>query len=822
MTENLNGKSYSDDYFKALFKNVLIPTCAWQNVQDDLILVNYNIAAEEITNGQIKDFLGSKASDMFMDNPEILGDLHRCATEQVTITKEMENILKTTGEKRHFSVKFAYLPSNLVLVHAEDITERKKTKEKLKFRYELETLILQLSTDFINAPILSLDDTINDTLKKIARFANAVRSSLFVYSDDLTTVTNTHEWCADPQDSQIALLQGIPSETFGYYWQLLQQKQNIVVNRLDDLPLEAMGEREWIKEHGFRSAVFVPMIKETVLYGTIGFYGEIGVEKAWPEDFAALLEVVANILVNALERKRAEIELVELNKNLEQLVEERTRELKESEENFRTAVENSPDFMVFIKVDGTIFDVNRLEKGFTREMVVGQSVFKECFYETEDQCESARKAIRDSIETGETTHYEYSQIAPDGSLSFYETRVSPFGYDNEGKIISFQLATRDITERKNAEQELIESERSLRERVKELQCLYKVSELSEMVETSIIKIINGILDLIPPAFQYPEITCARIMLDEKEYITENFKETDWKISTNFITCGLLVVIEVFYLSNKPFLKEVVDLLIELGERLKGFLERREYKTKLEEQNVELEKISELKSEFLRRASHELKTPLISIKGFANLLLELHRESLDGEAISMLNEIEQGCLRLEDIIRSLIKSSKLESSTLELQASKDDLSFLIRFCVRELQGLADARSHSIAVNIGDKIIAKFNKEQMYEVITNLLSNAIKYTLPNGKIGINTEFKGQEVIVSIKDNGIGFTEEEKKKAFQQFGKIERYGQGLDLEIDGTSLGLHISKKIVELHGGKIWLESEGRNKGSTFYFSLPLVE
>ncbi len=138
------------------------------------------------------------------------------------------------------------------------------------------------------------------------------------------------------------------------------------------------------------------------------------------------------------------------------------QKLKESEEKFRTAVENSPDFMVFIKADGTIFDINRLEKGFTREMVIGQSVFNKSFYETEDQLESAQKAISDTLEPGEITHYEYSQIAPDGSLSFYETRVSPFGYDNEGKIISLQLATRDITERKKAEQKLKESEERLK------------------------------------------------------------------------------------------------------------------------------------------------------------------------------------------------------------------------------------------------------------------------------------------------------------------------------------------------------------------------
>ncbi|GAF80608.1 unnamed protein product, partial [marine sediment metagenome] len=112
------------------------------------------------------------------------------------------------------------------------------------------------------------------------------------------------------------------------------------------------------------------------------------------------------------------------------------QKLKESEEKFRTAVENNPDFIVFVKRDGTIFEVNRLVKGYTREMVIGQSVFNEDFYETQDQCESVRKAIMDSLESGETTQCDHSHIAPDGSFASYVTKVSPFEYDDEGRIIS--------------------------------------------------------------------------------------------------------------------------------------------------------------------------------------------------------------------------------------------------------------------------------------------------------------------------------------------------------------------------------------------------
>ena len=237
---------------------------------------------------------------------------------------------------------------------------------------------------------------------------------------------------------------------------------------------------------------------------------------------------------------------------------------------------------------------------------------------------------------------------------------------------------------------------------------------------------------------------------------------------------------------------------------------------------ELKDLNDLKSEFLRRASHELKTPLISIKGYTDLILKLHREKLDIEIITMLEEIDNGCIRLEQIIKDIIESSRLESSELELHPSIENLSFLIKFCLNELKGLVKSRNHKVHLNLEENIITNINKEQIYEVITNLLSNSIKYTPLNGDIYISTVLKDEKVIVSIRDNGIGFTEKELGRVFQQFGKIERYGHGLDIGIDGTGLGLHISKKIVEMHGGKIWIESDGRNRGCTAYFSLPIIK
>ncbi|MHA1931839.1 MAG: sensor histidine kinase, partial [Promethearchaeota archaeon] len=247
---------------------------------------------------------------------------------------------------------------------------------------------------------------------------------------------------------------------------------------------------------------------------------------------------------------------------------------------------------------------------------------------------------------------------------------------------------------------------------------------------------------------------------------------------------------------------------------------KEVEKKLEEQNKDLQALNNLKTEFLTRASHELKTPLVGIKGNADLVLKLHHENLKPEVISMLETIQRGCNRLEDIVHKLIESSKLETSRIELHTAKEDLTSLINLCVNEVQAIARMRNLAINIDIHNTVPTEFNKEQIHEVISNLLSNAINYSPINGIIDINSDIKDNAILFSIKDRGIGFAEDEKIVIFQKFGKINRASQGINVISEGSGLGLYISKKIVELHGGKIWVESEGRNKGSTFYFALPI--
>ncbi|MHA2367131.1 MAG: sensor histidine kinase, partial [Candidatus Hodarchaeales archaeon] len=165
-----------------------------------------------------------------------------------------------------------------------------------------------------------------------------------------------------------------------------------------------------------------------------------------------------------------------------------------------------------------------------------------------------------------------------------------------------------------------------------------------------------------------------------------------------------------------------------------------------------------------------------------------------------------------LIYDILHKAELDSGTGELNILKNNLSSLIDLSVKELRSFAALRGHSIKLSIDDNMIINFDEEQIRHVLNNLITNAIKYTPLNGIIGINSTITDDFITIAVQDNGIGLIDEQINRLFTQFGKIERYGQGFDIITEGTGLGLHIAKKIIDLHGGRIWVESGGINKGS----------
>jgi len=135
----------TEERLEAQYKGIPVPAYTWQRVGEDFVLVDYNDAAEAITQGKIADFIGKKAREMYQDMPEILEEFSRCVTEKTSIKREMPYRLKSTGESKHLAVSYAFVPPNLVMVHTEDITERKRVQEALqRYTERLRALAAQL------------------------------------------------------------------------------------------------------------------------------------------------------------------------------------------------------------------------------------------------------------------------------------------------------------------------------------------------------------------------------------------------------------------------------------------------------------------------------------------------------------------------------------------------------------------------------------------------------------------------------------------------------------------------------------------------------
>jgi two-component system phosphate regulon sensor histidine kinase PhoR len=234
----------------------------------------------------------------------------------------------------------------------------------------------------------------------------------------------------------------------------------------------------------------------------------------------------------------------------------------------------------------------------------------------------------------------------------------------------------------------------------------------------------------------------------------------------------------------------------------------------------LKEMNRLKSELLRRASHELRTPLTSINGAVELLLTIYKKDFDETTEEFLNIIKKGGKRLENLIKDLLNVSTLQTHIIEIIKRRENIVKIIFDSIDEIKIFASEREINIIFNQEERIYINVDKNKILQVFMNLIMNAIKYTPPKGVVSIKIETHTEDLIdIIIKDTGIGFTEEEKKIVFKQFGKIERFGQGFDVNTEGSGLGLYISKELVELHSGKLWVESEGRNKGSSFIIRLP---
>lgn len=231
------------------------------------------------------------------------------------------------------------------------------------------------------------------------------------------------------------------------------------------------------------------------------------------------------------------------------------------------------------------------------------------------------------------------------------------------------------------------------------------------------------------------------------------------------------------------------------------------------------KIEQMKNEFVSTVSHELRTPLTSIKGYVDLILEGDAGKINKTQREFLQIVKQNNDRLVALINDLLDISRIESGRIHLKIEPNNMKDIVMGAIHTLRALIENKKMDLVVEIPEGLpLVAADRDRIGQVVINFLSNAVKYTPPGGKVVAKlTRRRDGELITSVEDNGIGISEEDQEQLFSKFFRVD---SSLTREIGGSGLGLSICKTIVELHGGKIWVESEV-GKGSTFSFSLPLA-
>ena len=266
-----------------------------------------------------------------------------------------------------------------------------------------------------------------------------------------------------------------------------------------------------------------------------------------------------------------------------------------------------------------------------------------------------------------------------------------------------------------------------------------------------------------------------------------------------------------------FAPEVVNLLQTFATQSVLAIQNARLFREIEDKGRQLEAANRHKSEFLANVSHELRTPLNAIIGFSEVLGERLFGELNEKQAEYTEDILSSGRHLLSLINDILDLSKIEAGRMELEVTTFHMPDAIENALLLIRERASRHGIKLERIIDDRL-GDFtgDERKVKQVLVNLLANAVKFTPEGGRIKVEARLGDSAVIVSVTDTGMGIAKEDQEAIFEEFRQV---GSNYAQKREGTGLGLSLTRKFVEMHGGKIWVESEF-GKGSTFTFTLPI--
>jgi len=451
--------------------------------------------------------------------------------------------------------------------------------------------------------------------------------------------------------------------------------------------------------------------------------------------------------------------------------------------------------------------------GYAPSEVLGKNTR---FLHKDDTEQPGLQVIRAGLCEGKACQAQLRNYRKDGTLFWNDINISPV-HDENGKLTHYIGISNDVTQLLRIQSDLINNEQRLR-------IAQEYANIGTWdLDTRTMELLWS--DRMGPLFGH---TNGELEITYENFLQSVHPEDRQKVADAIRTC--IETGAMFQVSHRTIWPDgSIHWLFENGNvtrddrgqplRMLGLVqditERKAAEQELILSREEAQRANQAKSEFLSSMSHELRTPLNAILGFAQLLGIDQR--LDASQLDYANEIINAGRHLLDLINEVLDLSKIETGHLDLVMEQVSCPGLLEECLSLVEPLATSRGIGLEVGTPTEFTVQADRVRLKQVLVNLLSNAIKYNKPQGKVHVSCT-EGEEMIrVSISDTGPGIPEAKLRELFLPFNRLGAENS----EIEGTGIGLSISKRLIELMGGRIGVVSKV-NLGSLFWIDIPKAE
>jgi len=672
--------------------------------------------------------------------------------------------------------------------------EYARVEEELQYRLRFEELITDISTKFINLPLLEIDQGLNDALKAIGEFADVDRSYMFRYNDKRTGMESIHSWCAPNIDSHIERLGKVPFKVFSWLLRKINHSEVVHIPRLDYLPPEASDVKKDLELQGILSMIMVPTVSGGSVVGFLGF-DSVKKHKTWSPDIIALLKIVGEIFASALDRKKAE----------------ETR--RATEGKYQNILETIEDGYWEVDLEGKFIFFNdafcRISRT-PRELLMGINPGE---FTSPGESKRLYETFVNVFQTGEPAKIDsYELMRGDGNPAYFEMSVSLIR-DHTGRPVGFRGISRDVTERMRTEAALRESEARYR------------AVLKAHPDPVVISDIDGRVIYLNPAF---EETFGWSLEERRGKDMEDLVPQDDAKQNNKILEKLMAGESFSGIETQRYAKsgEIIPVSISgavyrdaennpIG-RVITIRDIRE-KKRMEAQLLSAQKIESIGT-LAGGIAHDFNNLLTSIQGNVSLaLFDMNDQHPLYESMKNIEKSVQSGAKLTHQLLGYARKGRYEIKPLDLNRLLKDMSETFGRTRKEI-----VINHHLT---SDLLTVEADQGQMEQVMLNLFVNAYQAMPDGGELFITTknvrqdDFReriynpnpGEYVLIQIMDTGTGMSKETISHIFEPFFTTKEMGRG-------TGLGLASTYGIIKGHRGYIDVDSE-EGKGTTFKLYLP---